>query len=44
LQTLVSTNSILLAVGVSLGVGLVIGVYPAYRASTLNAIDALRYE
>jgi ABC-type antimicrobial peptide transport system permease subunit len=44
LQTLVSTNSILLAVGVSLGVGLVFGVYPAYRASTLNAIDALRYE
>jgi putative ABC transport system permease protein len=44
LQTLVSTSSIVLAVGVSLGVGLIFGVYPAYRASTLNPIDALRYE
>jgi putative ABC transport system permease protein len=44
LQTLVSSNSILLAAGVSLAVGLIFGVYPAYRASTLNPIDALRYE
>ncbi len=44
LQTLVSTSSIMLAVGVSLTIGLLFGVYPAYRAASLHPIDALRYE
>jgi putative ABC transport system permease protein len=44
IQTLVSTSSIILAVGVSLTIGLLFGVYPAYRAASLRPIDALRYE
>jgi putative ABC transport system permease protein len=44
LQTKVSLSSILLAFGVSAGIGIVFGYYPARRAASLNPIDALRYE
>jgi putative ABC transport system permease protein len=38
----VSPGSILLAIGLGVGVGLMAGVYPAYRASRLDPIVALR--
>ena len=44
MTTQVSLSSILLAFGVSAGVGLVFGFYPARRAAALSPIDALRYE
>jgi putative ABC transport system permease protein len=44
IQTSVSASSILLAFGVSAGIGIVFGYYPARRASSLNPIEALRYE
>jgi len=42
--TVVSLNSVLLALGVSLGVGILAGAVPAYKASKLKPVDALRYE
>jgi putative ABC transport system permease protein len=44
LPTLVAGDAILLAVGVSMAIGLFFGIYPAARAASLNPIDALRYE
>ena len=44
LQTSVSLSSILLACGVSAGIGIVFGYYPAQKAARMSPIDALRYE
>ncbi len=40
----VSISSILLAIGVSGGIGILFGWYPARRAASLQPIEALRYE
>ena len=44
LATQVSLSSVFLAFGVSAGIGIIFGYYPARRAGMLNPIDALRYE
>jgi putative ABC transport system permease protein len=44
ITTQVSIPSVLLAAGVSIGIGVVFGYYPALRASGMNPVEALRYQ
>jgi putative ABC transport system permease protein len=44
LLTVVSLNSVFMALGVSVGVGIIAGIVPAYQASKLKPVDALRFE
>ena len=43
-KTIVTATSVITAFGVSVFVGVVFGIYPAFEASRINPIDALRYE
>jgi putative ABC transport system permease protein len=44
ISTTVTLWSVLLAAGVSIVIGIVFGYYPAFRASAMNPVEALRYQ
>ncbi len=43
-RTIITPESLILAFGISVAVGITFGLYPAYRAANMDPIESLRHE
>jgi len=42
--TIIRVEHVVMAIGISAGVGIIFGLYPAWRAANMDPVEALRHE
>jgi putative ABC transport system permease protein len=44
MRTVITGGSLVMAFGISAAIGIIFGLYPAYRAANMDPIESLRHE